>query len=136
MKRGLLLWAFILGLCGAGQASHAGAFDPAAHGIAQFIPGYQFDNTGAGRTLPPTPPSASCAPAAAVGAGAAVAAGAAVGADLGLPALGWENESGNESSPPQAATTASNSAANAGTAQTPHFITNTSVMRGPGAEIR
>ena len=70
------------------------------------------------------------------GAGAAVAAGAAVGADLGLPALGWENESGNESSPPQAATTASNSAANAGTAQTPHFITNTSVMRGPGAEIR
>ena len=35
---------------------------------------------GAGRTLPPTPPSASCATAAAVGAGAAVAAGAAVGA--------------------------------------------------------
>ena len=52
MKRGLLHWALILCLCGAGQASHAGAFDPVARGIAQFVTGYQPDNTGAGRPLP------------------------------------------------------------------------------------
>ena len=52
MKRGLLQWVFILSLCGAGEASYAGAFDPASHGIAQFIPGYRFDNTDAGRVLP------------------------------------------------------------------------------------
>ena len=46
----------------------------------------RFWAKGAGRTLPPTPPSASCAPAAGVGAGAAVAAGSGAGVDRGLPA--------------------------------------------------
>ena len=52
MKRSLLHWALILGLCGAGGTAHAGVFDPASYGIAQLIPGYRLDDTGAGRTLP------------------------------------------------------------------------------------
>ena len=52
MKRGLLQWVIILGLCSAGKASLAGVFDPAERGIAQFIHGYQFDKTGPGRVLP------------------------------------------------------------------------------------
>ena len=52
MKRSLLHWALILGLCGAGETSYAGVFDPASYGIAQSIPGYRLDDTGAGRTLP------------------------------------------------------------------------------------
>ena len=52
MKRGLLQWVIILGLCSAGEASLAGVFDPAERGIMQFIHGYQLDKTGPGRVLP------------------------------------------------------------------------------------
>ena len=52
MKRGLLQWVVVLCLCGAGQVSYAGAFDPAAYDVGRVAPGYQFDNTGAGWALP------------------------------------------------------------------------------------
>ena len=52
MKRGLLQWVIVLGLCSAGEASLAGVFDPAERGIMQFIHGYQLDKTGPGRVLP------------------------------------------------------------------------------------
>ena len=52
MKRGLFQWVVVLGLCGAGETTSAGVFDPAARGILQSIHGYGFDRAGSVRDVP------------------------------------------------------------------------------------